>query len=126
MSGSAFRPLRKDQQRALRAYETAEAARRDGKFDDFEIAVQSFAATLLRSGLAVAASVLERSADRPGFELLLSDLQTLSLAGLNAKTPGDWPGAVRGLTDLGRYMQATRELVAYLAWLRRACQAIRV
>lgn len=41
-------PLRKDQQRALKAYEWADAAQ--DVLADYQIAVQSFAAALLRSG----------------------------------------------------------------------------
>ncbi|MGH7098279.1 MAG: type III-B CRISPR module-associated protein Cmr5 [Stellaceae bacterium] len=120
------RPLRKDQQRTLCAYGWADTAKQQGKLDDYEIAVQSFAATLLRSGFAAAVSVLERSADhRDGFALLLDNLAFYTLPGIAATMPpSEWPARVRGLADIGQYMQATRELIALLGWLRRACRAL--
>jgi hypothetical protein len=118
------RQLRKDQERALTAYSWAEAARRDGKLDEYEIAVQSFAAALLRSGFAAAVSVLERSKERDGFKLLLDDLANRPLLGIAATSAADWPASVRALGDVTQYMQATRELMLLLGWLRRACRAI--
>jgi hypothetical protein len=120
----SLRPLRKDQQRALSAYAWADKAKRANQLDDYEIAVQAFAATLLRSGFAAAVSVLERNAKRDGFERLLDNLASCPLPGIPAADPNTWPGNVRALADVSRYMQATRELLALLAWLRRACRAL--
>jgi hypothetical protein len=116
--------LRKDQQRALTAYSWAEAAKGDGKLEEYEIAVQTFAAALLRSGFAAAVSVLERSADRNGFKLLLSNLASRPLPGIPQVSAEEWPAKVRALADVSLYMQATRELIAVLGWLRRACRAV--
>jgi hypothetical protein len=87
--------------------------------------VQSFAAALLRSGFAAAVSILERSAERKAFAMLLGHLATWPLPGKLAEGPAkEWPSRVRGLADISEYMQATRELVALLGWLRRACRAV--
>ena len=120
---SGPRSLRRDQQRALRAYEWASAA--TDVLGEYEIAVQSFAAALLRSGFAAAVSVLERSKERPGFHRLLDDLSGWPLAGIEKKPSAEWPAQVRALADITQYMHATRELILLLSWLRRACRALR-
>jgi hypothetical protein len=118
------RLLRKDQERALTAYRWADVAKAADKIEEYETAVQGFAAALLRSGLAVAASVLERSANRGGFALLLEHLSGWKLPGIDSAPAKEWPGRVRAITDVSQYMLATRELVALLGWLRRACRAV--
>jgi hypothetical protein len=116
-------PLRKDQQRALRAYEWANAAR--DVLGEYQIAVQSFAAALLRSGFAAAVSVLERNKDRSGYQRLLDNLAAWPLPGIQPRSSSaEWPAQVRALADITQYMQATRELVLLLNWLRRACRAL--
>lgn len=120
--------MRKDQERALWAYECAHVARESNALDDYEIAVQTFAATLHRSGLAVAVSVLERNKSRRGYESLLNDIAArLPLHG-GDQPPGaeadDWPSAVRKLDDVSKYMVTTREVLACATWLRRACRAL--
>lgn len=114
--------MRKDQQRALRAYEWANAAK--DVLGEYEIAVQSFAAALLRSGFAAAVSVLERNKDRSGYQRLLCNLACWPLPGIETKLSAEWPAQVRALTDVNQYMRATRELVLLLNWLRRACRAL--
>ena len=118
--------MRKDQERALWAYERARYARNANKLDDYEIAVQAFAATLHRSGLAVAVSVLERNKARSGYKSLLTDIAgRLPLHGGNDQPNADrWPSAVRALDDVSKYMVTTREVLACATWLRRACRAL--
>jgi len=129
-ASSPLRALRKDQERALSAYAWANKAKQLGALDDYEIAVQSFAATLLRSGFAAAVSVIERNAKlepegKPnGFTLLLDSLAAHPLPGIPNTLGVHWPDKVRALADLGDYMHATREMIALLAWVRRACRAI--
>lgn len=121
----SVRTRRKDQERALTAYAWAEAAKTAGLLEKYEIAVQGFAAALLRSGFAAAVSVAERNAGHGGYKQLLDNLASYSLPGLPVAAAAEWPGKVRGeLKDVGLYMQATRELIALLAWLRRACRAL--
>ena len=82
---------------------------------------------LLRSGLEVAVSVVERSVQRVGFKFLRDHLAHYALPGVPAAESGQeaqWPGRVRDLADVRAYMQATREMIALFAWLRRACRAL--
>ena len=118
--------MRKDQERALWAYERARAAREREHLDDYEIAVQTFAATLHRSGLAVAVSVLERNKSRSGYRSLLTDIaMRLPLHDDDQRSQvDDWPSAVRALDDVSKYMVTTREVLACATWLRRACRAL--
>lgn len=120
--GSAQPLRRKDQERAIWAYECAKAAG-DG-VKEYEITVQTFAATVLRSGLAVAVSVLQRDAQRPGPKRLMADLAANPVPGI-PEGPNGWPERVRNIQALDDYMLASRELLALITWLRRACRAVR-
>jgi hypothetical protein len=113
--------MRKDQRRALDAFEWAQTAVEQRDIEQFEIAVQTFAAVLLRSGLAVAVSVLQRDARNGGGPARLqAQLATRFPCGGAGQS---WPDAVRALATAD-YMLLTRELVAFLTWLRRACRAV--
>ena len=120
--------MRKDQERALWAYQRAQAVSDSDHLalDDYEIAVQAFGATLLRSGLAVAVSMLERNTKHPAYRSLLSDMAgQLPLPDGNGQVDTeDWPSAIRGLDDVPTYMLKTREALACVTWLRRACRAL--
>ncbi len=127
MSGAAPSrpgPLRRDQVRALEAYKWAQRAKVDQYLVDYTTAVQTFAANLLRGGLAVAVSVLERSGDRAGVKQLLSDLAHYGRTNLPSNRTEKWPGIIREMTDTGQYMRLTREFIALTAWLQRACRAL--
>lgn len=115
---AAAAQLRKDQQRAIWAYEKAQEAAKARVLREYQIAVQTFAATTLRNGLAVAISVLQRDAQRAAPALLLAHL-----AQRNGSTAATWPSQVRGITVLSDYMLVTRESIALATWLRRACRA---
>jgi hypothetical protein len=124
-------PLRKDQKRALKAYEWVSAAAnaepaapQEKPLKQYEIAVQSFAAALLRSGFAAAVSLLERNKDRSGYRRLLENLADWRLPGIDAQSSAGWPDKVRAIPDVTQYMLATRELILLLNWLRRACRAL--
>lgn len=129
-TGTDARPTvprtRKDQRRAIWAYQRAQAAVND--LSEYEGAVQTFAATVLRNELGVAASVLERDRERAGPRQLIADLAAApdvpGLSAAGAVNPNKWPGRVRGLASLDDYMLATRELLALATWLRRACRAL--
>jgi CRISPR/Cas system CMR-associated protein Cmr5 small subunit len=126
--------LRKDQELALWAYQKTESVKNSGanNLQDYEIAIQTFAAVLLRNGLEVAASVIERNLEyderqrpRPNaYWSLLTHLAEKALPGIAVGAPAQWPGNVRNLADVGKYMVATREIRARITWLRRACRAI--
>ena len=118
--------MRKDQQRAFWAYKRARAAHADNKLDEYEIAVQTFAATLHRSGLAVAVSVLERNKSRSGYQSLLTDISVRLPLHDDDEPPldYDWPSEVRALSDVSKYMIMTREVLSCVTWLRRACRAL--
>ena len=113
--------IRKDQQRALDAFAWAQVATEEGAIEGFETTVQTFAAALLRSGLAVAVSVLQRD-ERTGVgaRRLMGHLRARFPRGTRGQS---WPDAVRALDTPG-YMLLTRDLVAFLTWLRRACRAV--
>jgi CRISPR-associated protein (Cas_Cmr5) len=114
-------PIRKDQQLALWAYQRARTAPAG-----YETAVQTFAAVLLRSGLEVAVSVLERNLRRDEYKELLRNLASR----LEEKPADDtaavaWAERLRGSgTDLSRYMLDSRDARARITWLRRACRAV--
>ena len=126
MSGAApARPalIRRDQQRALDAYKCAEKAKKCGYLGEYETAVQTFAASLLRGGLAVAVSVLERGKARAAIKQLLTDLAHYRQRNPPAERAEKWPGIIRALPDTSQYMRTTREFIALTAWLQRACRA---
>jgi hypothetical protein len=116
--------MRRDQQRAIWAYRKAAEMRATNLLEDYETAVQSFAAALLRNGLAVAVSILERSADREEYKRLLGHLAGWEVQGMATCAESEWPGQIRAIADLQLYMQITREFIALASWLRRACRAL--
>lgn len=114
-------PVRRDQHRAVYAYQrVADVPKADR--DDYEIALQTFAGTLVRSGLAAAIAALERIRKRQGTEAFLKHLAEAKIPGLEATKWDELGGRVRAL-DLDRYMLATREILRLTAWFRRAVQA---
>lgn len=108
--------LHRDQIRAARAYKQVTALGPD-KLTDYAIAVQTFAGTVRRSGLAVAVATLDRlGANDLKLHLCASDI------------PG-FPGQPTALSttvfglDAAAYMIATRETIAVATWLKRAAEA---
>jgi hypothetical protein len=83
--------------------------------------VNDLGANVLRGGLAAAMAVLERQ-DRRG-RLLLEHLPTPGFTGLEDATRDDLPDRVRHL-DLDGYVIASREVLQFATWLRRAMQAL--
>jgi CRISPR-associated protein (Cas_Cmr5) len=122
--------MRKDQMRAIGAYKFVRDEQTAGRLDKYEGAVQTFAATVLRSGLAVAVSVLERNREDDGPKQLLSHLEDPAwggVPGIPIQRPEreSWPSRVRAIENVTDYMLATRELLAIATWLRRACRALK-
>ncbi|MBK8175233.1 MAG: type III-B CRISPR module-associated protein Cmr5 [Rhodospirillales bacterium] len=110
----------RDQERVLYAYKQV-AGVQDCR-DDYEIALQTFTGTLVRSGLAAAMAALERIRKREGTKLLLDHLAGAGIPGLEGTAGQRLAGKVREL-DLDGYMLATREMFRLAAWFRRAVQA---
>jgi CRISPR-associated protein Cmr5 len=114
------KPLLRDQQRALHAYE-AVARVPKAQREDYRIAVNALGANILRSGLCAAIAAVQRRLDERG-TLLLDHLASARVPGLEGATAGDFAKCVREL-DADEYMIATRELLKVAVWLKRAVQA---
>lgn len=109
----------RDQARARFAYERAALVPAVER-KDYQNAVLAFGADILRVGLLAALAAVQRLGERG--ERLLDDLARAKIPGLEAKNGGELVEKARGL-DVDAYMIATRETLAVVAWLRRACQA---
>ncbi len=109
----------RDQARARFAYERV-AAVRDTDRKDYQNAVLALGAGILRVGLLAALAEVQRTGDRG--QRLLDDLAEAGIPGLGARGGAELVRKVRQL-DVDAYMVATRETLAVVAWLRRACQA---
>ena len=109
----------RDQERARFAYERV-AAVPQAERDDYENAVLGLGADILRVGLLAALAAVQRLEKRG--ERLLDDLAKANIPGLEAKDGAQLVERARAL-DVDRYMIATRETLAVVSWLRRACQA---
>ena len=109
----------RDQERARFAYERV-AAVEQAKRKDYENAVLGLGADILRVGLLAALAAVQRLGDRG--KPLLDDLAKANIPGLEAKDGAQLVERARKL-DVDGYMIATRETLALVSWLRRACQA---
>jgi CRISPR-associated protein Cmr5 len=109
----------RDQERARFAYERV-AAVEQAERDDYENAVLGLGADILRVGLLAALAAVQRLGDRGA--RLLDDLAAAKIPGLVARNGQELVAKARAL-DVDQYMIATRETLAVVAWLRRACQA---
>ena len=112
----------RDQERARFAYERVAKVRDLGEkvFRDYENAVLDLGADILRVGLLAALAAVQRLGDRG--KPLLDDLAKANIPGLEAKDGAQLVERARKL-DVDGYMIATRETLAVVSWLRRACQA---
>jgi CRISPR-associated protein Cmr5 len=116
----------RDQLRARHAYASvATVPPRDR--DDYRIAVNSFGAHVMRTGLCAAIAWLQR-ADTSGAELFLTHLDAAGIRGLagpvDGRKPEDFARKVHA-ADAANYMIATRDTLALVVWFRRAVQASR-
>ncbi|MCL6607021.1 MAG: type III-B CRISPR module-associated protein Cmr5 [Geminicoccaceae bacterium] len=109
----------RDQERARFAYERV-AAVPPAERDDYENAVLGLGADILRVGLVAALAAVQRLEKRGA--RLLDDLAAAKIPGLEAADGKALVAKARTL-DADRYMIATRETLAVVSWLRRACQA---
>ncbi|MEJ5233707.1 MAG: type III-B CRISPR module-associated protein Cmr5 [Geminicoccaceae bacterium] len=109
----------RDQQRARFAYARVAAVPKE-KRKDYENAVLGLGADILRVGLLAALAAVQRLGDRG--KDLLDDLAKAKIPGLEVENGTELVAKARELPVDG-YMIATRETLAVVSWLRRACQA---
>jgi len=113
------KPVMRDQQRALHAYDAVSRVQK-AQQRDYQVAVNDLGANILRSGLCAAIASVQRLGNRG--DVLLGHLATAGVPGLDGATACDLAQRVRGL-DADSYMMATREMLQVAAWLKRAVQA---
>jgi CRISPR-associated protein Cmr5 len=113
-------PRLRQQSWALHAYQVVDRVSED-RLRDYRIVVNDLGANVLRGGLAAAIAALEREDRRGG--LVLEHLASAGISGLEGATRDDLPDRVRRL-DVDGYVIASREVLQFAAWLRRAVQAI--
>ncbi len=111
------KPLLRDQQRALHAYDVVSSVPQN-KRKNYKIAVNELGANILRSGLCAAIASVQRLGDND----LLDHLASANIPGLEGTTEQNLAESVRRL-DADSYMIATRELLQVASWLKRAVQA---
>ena len=116
---AARRPVLRDQQRALHAYEAVGSVQ-EAQQKNYQIAVNDLGANILRSGLCAALASVQRLGDRGN--VLLDHLASAGVPGLENATAPDLAKRVREL-DADGYMIATREMLQVATWLKRAVQA---
>lgn len=109
----------RDQARARFAYARV-AAVPESERKDYENAVLALGADISRVGLLAALAAVQRLEKRG--ERLLADLAQAAIPGLSAAAGNSLVGKARNL-PVEAYMIATRETLALVGWLRRACQA---
>ena len=119
----------KDQERARRAYKLVEGVSEKDR-DNYRIAMNGLGANIIRLGLSAALAELQRRGDRGGNQVLdhlAIVLNEAGLPGLEDKQKGkldrnNLVSRINGL-EAPEYMLVTRELMAQIAWFRRAVQA---
>lgn len=116
---AAKKPMLRDQQRALHAYDAVGGVQK-AQQKDYQIAVNDLGANILRSGLCAAIASVQRLGSRG--DILLGHLASAGVPGLEGATAQNLAQRVRGL-DADSYMLATRELLSVATWLKRAVQA---
>jgi CRISPR-associated protein Cmr5 len=113
------KPVLRDQQRALYAYEAVGSVAK-AQQKDYQIAVNDLGVNILRSGLCAALASVQRLGDCG--EVLLGHFANAGVLGLQDATARDIAERVREL-DADGYMVATREMLHVAMWLKRAAQA---
>lgn len=113
------KPMLREQQRALHAYESVSGVQKEQQ-KDYQIAVNDLGANILRSGLCAALASVQRLGNRG--DVLLGHLATAGIPGLEGATASNLAETIRKL-DADSYMIATRELLQVATWLKRAVQA---
>ncbi len=116
----------KDQERARRAYALVERVE-DNKQKDYRTTLNALGGNIIRLGLSAALAELQRREKLGGKEVLehlAHVLRQANLPGLGDDLTKD--NLVQKVNALNAedYMLATREVMAHLAWFRRAVQAL--
>ncbi len=115
----------KDQERARRAYTLVEGIKKKQK--DYKTTLNALGGNIIRLGLSAALAELQRREKLGGQEVLEHMAQVLkeaNLPGLGDDVTAE--NLVKNINALNAedYMLATREVMAHLAWFRRAVQAL--
>jgi len=115
----------KDQERARRAYTLVEGIKK--KQRDYKTTLNALGGNIIRLGLSAALAELQRREKLGGQEVLEHMAQVLkeaNLPGLGDDVTAE--NLVKKINALNAedYMLATREVMAHLAWFRRAVQAL--
>ena len=115
--------MRRDQERALIAYQNVATVGDPREREKYRTTVKSLGSEIIRSGLSAALAFLERGKKEPAIVSLLEHLAGSGIPGVPEGCSGaHLPGAIRGL-DAGEYMLATREMLALCLWYKRAVDA---
>lgn len=113
----------RDQTRARHAYRAvAELTDSRDSFDNFKTLTNGFAAAVLRGGLCSAIAWAQRYHDASAAKRLFDVLGGARIATVGKVAGKEFARAVHRLTT-SDYMLATRDTVAFIAWLKRANQA---
>jgi CRISPR-associated protein Cmr5 len=120
------KPLLRDQQRALHAYQAVGNVPK-AQQKDYQIAVNHLGANILRSGLCAGLASVQRLGKRGDVAggagaVLLGHLATAGVPGFEGATATGVAERAREL-DADGYMIATREMLHVAVWLKRAVQA---
>lgn len=129
--------MTRDQKRAQVAYARVQqlVAGESAVRDAYERIVKELGSSIRRSGLVAAMAGLERkrgaeeaggnheSPDRQAANRVFGDLAMAGLPGLAGCEPAHIPARIRGL-PVADYMLVTRELLAFVVWLKRAVEAL--
>ena len=116
----------RDQLRARHAYASV-ASVPPRQRDDYRIAVNSFGAHVIRTGLCAAIAWLQRD-DREASGLFLQHLDAAEIRGLAKLDGGTKAASFAGkvhAAEAANYMIATRDTLALVVWFRRAVQALK-
>ena len=112
----------RDQLRARHAYASV-ASVPDRQRGDYRIAVNSFGAHVIRTGLCAAIAWLQRD-DRDASDLFLKHLDAAEIRGLVSPPGASFADKVQA-AEAANYMVATRDTIALVVWFRRAVQALK-
>jgi len=116
----------RDQLRARHAYASV-ASVPTRQRDDYRIAVNSFGAHVIRTGLCAAIAWLQRD-DRDASGLFLKHLDAAEIRGLVSPPGGTKASSFADkvhAAEAANYMVATRDTLALVVWFRRAVQALK-